>query len=85
MINTNTITQTPHEDTLAEVVDINSNFLGVDDLEALASTLARSQGFYGRLLASLQELDTEHRQKLNDTIKKQRFTTSLDLILWVEG
>ena len=85
MINTNTITQTPHEDTLTEVVDINSNFLGLDDLEALSHTLAQSQGFYGRLLASLQELDTEQRQKLNSTIKKQRFTTSLDLILWIEG
>lgn len=85
MINTNTITQTPHEDTLAEVVDINSNFLGLDDLESLASTLAQSQGFYGRLLENLHEMDTEQRQQLNNTIKKQRFTTSLDMILWIEG
>ena len=83
-MNTQTIEKTNTTQN-ATITDINSKFLGLADLEALASTLAKSQGFYGRLLASSQELDTEQRQKLNDTIKKQRFTTSLDLILWIEG
>lgn len=69
----------------ATITDINSKFLGLADLEALASTLAHSQGFYGRLLQQLKQLDKEDRQKLNDTIKKQRLTDTLDLILWIEG
>ena len=69
----------------APITDINSKFLGFTDLLTLAKSLSHSQGFYTRLYNNLQELDTEQKQKLNNTIKKQRFTTSLDLILWIEG
>ena len=63
----------------------NTKFLGLADLEALAQTLATSQGFYGRLLANLQELDTDERQELDETIKARHFTDTLDLIFWLEA
>ena len=63
----------------------NTKFLGLADLEALAQTLATSQGFYGRLLERLQELDTDEQKQLDDTIKAQKFTTQLDLIFWLEA
>lgn len=79
------IKQTEQTKQLAEVVEINTKFLGIKDLEDLCKTLAKSQGFYGRLLANLQELDKEQRKELNTQIKKQRFTDTLDLILWLES
>lgn len=62
-----------------------TRFLGLKDLENLCREFAKSQGFYGRLLENLQDLTKEDRQQLNKEIKRQKLTTDLDLILWVES
>lgn len=64
---------------------IAPKYLGFNDLYDLVGSLANSQGFYSRLFRELQELDNEQRQELDNTIKQQKFTDSLDLIFWLEG
>ena len=49
--------------------------------------LAKSQGFYGRKLARIQEIETENPEmfeQLKCDLEKKGFETTLDLILYLE-
>lgn len=51
-------------------------------------TLALSQGFYGRLLAQVEELKEEDPvayEKLTEEMNKQNFTDTLDVIFFLES
>ena len=51
-------------------------------------TLAPSQGFYGRLLAQVEELKEEDPvayEELTEEMNKQNFTDTLDVVLFLEG
>lgn len=56
----------------------------IKDLFDLCNELSRSQGFYGRLLNTLNELDEFQLHELDLQIKNANLQTSLDLILWLE-
>lgn len=51
---------------------------------AIIRNLASSQGFYGRLLNTIENFTDEEMEKWNETIENQGFTDDLDLILWLE-
>ena len=46
--------------------------------------LARSQGFYGRLYESLQELAPEEFSATMEELEAQNFNDTLDLVLYFE-
>ena len=46
--------------------------------------LMTSQGFYGRLYRSVNEMDGDHYEQLCDIIEKQDFKDPLDVVLWLE-
>ena len=46
--------------------------------------LMRSQGFYGRLYRSVNEMDDDHYDQLYELIDKQNFQDPLDVVLWLE-
>lgn len=51
-------------------------------------TLAPSQGFYGRLLAQVEELKEESPvayKELTEEMNKQNFTDTLDVIFFLES
>ena len=51
-------------------------------------TLALSQGFYGRLLAQVEELKEEDPvgyERLTEEMNKQNFTDTLDVIFFLES
>ena len=51
-------------------------------------TLAPSQGFYGRLLAQVEELKEEDPvayEELTDEMNEQNFTDTLDVIFFLES
>lgn len=51
-------------------------------------TLAPSQGFYGRLLAQVEELKEEDPvayEELTEKMNEQNFTDTLDVIFFLEG
>lgn len=56
----------------------------IKDLFELCEELRFSQGFYGRLLNTLNELDEFQLHELDLQIKNANLQTSLDLILWLE-
>lgn len=56
----------------------------IKDLFDLCEELRFSQGFYGRLLNALNELDEFQLHELDLQIKNANLQTSLDLILWLE-
>ena len=50
-------------------------------------SLAKSQGFYGRLLRDIQELqknDPEEADRLLSMLEAQKFNDALDVILYFE-
>lgn len=47
--------------------------------------LARSQGMYGRLLASIEDMPEDNYRELFDILEAQNFKDPVDLILYVEG
>lgn len=51
---------------------------------AVIRNLASSQGFYGRLLNTIENFTDEEMEKWNEIIENQGFTDDLDLILWLE-
>lgn len=59
----------------------------VNKLFALAQDLSKSQGFYGRLLAQLQEMTTDDLQNLENIMEQELglHADNLDIILWIEG
>lgn len=46
--------------------------------------LMHSQGFYGRLYRSVNEMDDGRYEQLYDLIDKQDFRDPLDVVLWLE-
>lgn len=47
--------------------------------------LARSQGFYGRLLVTIEDMSEDDYRELFDILEAQNFNDPVDLILYLEG
>lgn len=56
----------------------------INDLFELCEELRFSQGFYGRLLNTLNEMSEQDLHELDLQIQNANLQTSLDLILWLE-
>lgn len=56
-------------------------------LFTLAQSLAKSQGFYGRLLEQLQKMDIPSLENLENVMEQEigLQATDIDIILWLEG
>lgn len=50
----------------------------------LIKCLAQSQGSYGRMLRSIEELDEENTNELIEVLEAQNFQDPIDFIMWVE-
>lgn len=51
----------------------------------LFKSLSKSNGFYGRLLEDLNNLDPKDFESVMKYLEKQKFQTPLDVVLFVEG
>lgn len=47
--------------------------------------LAASQGFYGRLLQAISDMDNNDREALFAHLEAQGFIDPVDLIMYIEG
>lgn len=75
---------------MGRIRQVNNNFYNEDYMtfeECLDTIkeLSRSQGFYGRLYRDIMELEEEQLEELKKTLEAQKFTDSLDLIMYLEG
>lgn len=59
-------------------------YLTFDDFMNFISTMAYSQGFYGRLKRNIEELDSEGLEELKNVIEQKKFTDTLDFVFWLE-
>ena len=57
----------------------------VDDLIKLCKKLAPSQGFYGRLLEKLENMDEQDLSDIDSAMQSANLKDDLDIILWLEG
>lgn len=46
--------------------------------------LSKSQGFYGRLMERINELESDGLSELVKVLMEQRFSDSVDVVLWLE-
>lgn len=60
-------------------------YLSLEDVIRLITTLSHSQGFYGRLLRDINEMDEEGIEKLRKVIEEKKFKDNIEFILWIEG
>ena len=57
----------------------------VDDLIKLCKKLAPSQGFYGRLLEKLENMDEQDLLDIDSAMQSANLQDELDIIMWLEG
>lgn len=48
-------------------------------------SLAKSQGFYGRICNYIDSLDEESRNDFLGKLEKKNFKDSVDLVMFIEG
>ena len=53
-------------------------------IRGIFEMLAQSQGFYGRLLRNIDEMDEEDREKVWSDLESQNFKDAVDLIMYIE-
>ena len=63
----------------------NDEFLTFDEMIDIITELSFSQGFYGRLLRDINELDDETLNEVKNLWESKKFTDNLDFILWLEN
>ena len=80
------------EEQTEEIQDAAGNFSklkgGSRNCKLFASTvesLSHSQGFYGRLIRDIENMDEDEFAQLVESINGQNFKEPLDVVLWLEG
>ena len=59
-------------------------YLDRNDIMSLFSSLARSQGFYGRLVRAINEANDESREEFWQNLESKKFTNEMDVIIFIE-
>lgn len=56
-----------------------------NDVYDLICMLAKEQGFYGRMLHEIEELDEDSKERFWFFIEKLDFKDPLEFVMWAEG
>lgn len=75
---------------MARIRIVNGNvyddeFLTFDEMIDIITELSFSQGFYGRLLRDINELDDEKLDEVKTIWENKKFTDNIDFIMWLEN
>lgn len=66
-----------------------NTYMKFDEFKNTIASLSRSQGFYGRLLQSVNESleysGDEFIEQVNDMLANNKVISILDLVLWLES
>lgn len=55
-----------------------------DEILNVIKSLARSQGFYGRLLQEINEMDEEQYDEFMGRLEAQNFSDAVELVIYIE-
>jgi len=56
-----------------------------DEIIEWIKKLAASQGYYGRLLQAINDMDNNDKNALFEHLEAQNFTGPVELIMYIEG
>lgn len=56
-----------------------------NEIRNTIETLAKSQGFYGRVLNAIDEAEPERQEEIWNTLEAQNFADSVDLVMYFES
>lgn len=56
-----------------------------EEVMLLIRNLSKAQGFYGRMLRDIKELDVDGLEKFKEFIEEKNFKNDLEFILFIEG
>lgn len=56
-----------------------------EEVMLLIRNLSKAQGFYGRLLRDIKELNVDGLEKFKKFIEEKNFKNDLEFILFIEG
>lgn len=59
----------------------------MEEILAIMKSLARSQGFYGRLLNAIEEIKQQDADRYNElvkTLEAQNFNDPVDVVMYIE-
>ena len=56
-----------------------------EEVMLLIKNLSKSQGFYGRMLRDIKELDVDSLDKFKTFIEEKNFKDGVEFILFIEG
>ena len=62
----------------------NDDYLTFDEMIDIITELSYSQGFYGRLLRDINDLDDETLNEIKTEWENKKFTDNIDFINWLE-
>ena len=56
-----------------------------EEVMLLIRNLSKSQGFYGRMLNAIEELDADGLEEFKTFIEEKNFKDSLEFVMFIEG
>lgn len=60
-------------------------YLDRNDIMAMFKSLARSQGFYGRLICAINDADESSREEFWQKLESKKFKDVVEVILYIES
>lgn len=60
-------------------------YLDRNDIMTMFKSLARSQGFYGRLIYAINDADEGSREEFWQNLESKKFTDIVDVIIYIES
>ena len=63
----------------------DDDFMSFDECIDIITELSYSQGFYGRLLRDINDLDDDTLKELKNVWEEKQFKNNIDFIMWLEN
>ena len=63
----------------------DDDFMSFDECIDIITELSFSQGFYGRLLRDINNLDDDTLKELKNVWEEKQFKSNIDFIMWLEN
>ena len=63
---------------------MEEKYLSFEQAKEIVKNLARGQGFYGRLLESMNNFDDEQIEQFTEDLKCNKVKDTMDLIIYFE-
>lgn len=60
-------------------------YLDRNDIMVVFKSLARSQGFYGRLICAINDADESSREEFWQNLESKKFKDAVEVIMYIES